>query len=70
MGERWKTVEDGCGLLADDTTNVGMSDEIDDGVKLVKSFMKEWEKRNNDVGEDMLEIGKGREEKKLYWRVR
>ena len=44
-----KSVSLMCALFADDTTIVGMSGEIDDGVKAVKSVINEWEERNNDA---------------------
>ena len=44
-------------LFADDTTIVGMSDEIDVGVNVVKETMNKWEERNNDAKEEVLEFG-------------
>ena len=38
-----------CALFADDTTIVGMSGELDEGVRVVKSVMDEWKERNNDA---------------------
>ena len=44
-------------LFADDTTIVGMKREMDEGVRLVKEVMGEWEERNNDTKEEVLEFG-------------
>ena len=33
------------------------SDEIDGGVRQVKSVMNEWEERNSDAKEEVLEFG-------------
>ena len=46
-----------CALFADDTTIVGMSGELDEGVRVVKSVMDEWKERNNDAKEEVLEFG-------------
>ena len=46
-----------CGLFADDTKIVGMTGELDEGVRVVKSVMNEWEERNNDAKEKVLEFG-------------
>ena len=40
-GRKCKTVRINCGLFADYTTIMGMSDEIDEGVRLVKTVMNE-----------------------------
>ena len=44
-------------LFADDTTIVGMSGEIDEGVRAVKEVMNKWEEKNNDDKEEILEFG-------------
>ena len=56
-GKECKSVSLTCALFADDTTIVGMSGEIDDGVRRVKSVMNKWEERNNDAKEEVLEFG-------------
>ena len=56
-GRECKTVQMSCGLFADDTTIVGMSGELDEGVRVVKNVMNEWEERNNDSKEEVLEFG-------------
>ena len=38
-----------CALFADDTAIVGMSGDIDLGVRAVKGLMNKWEERNNDA---------------------
>ena len=35
-------------LFADDTTNIGMSGEIEEGKKIVKKVMGEFEERTNE----------------------
>lgn len=45
------------GLFADDTTVIGMSGEIDEGVRAMKEVMGKWEERNNDTKEEVLEFG-------------
>ena len=45
------------GLFADDTTVVGMSGEIEEGVRVTKEVMGRWEERNNDEKEEVLEFG-------------
>ena len=56
-GRECKTVRMSCGLFADDTTIVGMSGEINEGVRAVKSVMNEWEEQNNEAKEEVLEFG-------------
>ena len=56
-GKECKSVRLSCGLFADDTTVVGMSGELNEGVRYVKSVMNEWEERNNDAKEEVLEFG-------------
>ena len=56
-GREFKTVRISCDLFADDNTIVVRSDAIDGSVKLVKSVMNEWEERNNDAKEEVLEFG-------------
>ena len=56
-GKECKRVSLKCALFADDTTIVGMSGEIDEGVRAVKSVMNKWEERNNDAKEEVLEFG-------------
>ena len=56
-GKECKRVSLTCALFADDTTIVGMSGEIDEGVRAVKSVMNEWEERNNEAKEEVLEFG-------------
>ena len=51
-----KTVWVRWGLFAEDTTVVGLSNEIDDGLILVKSARVEWEETNKGPKEDVLEI--------------
>ena len=43
-------------MFAEDTTVVGLSNEIDDGLILVKSARVEWEETNKGPKEDVLEI--------------
>ena len=47
--------------FAEDTTIVGMSGEIDEGVRTKKGVMNEWEKRNYDAKEEVLEVVQMRE---------
>ena len=54
-----KTVCMSFSLLADDAPIVGISEEIDDAVRHVKSVMNEREKTKNDT----------KEEKYVYWGV-
>ena len=56
-GRECKTVRMKNALFADDTTIVGMSGELNEGVRLVKSVMNEWEERNNEAKEEVLEFG-------------
>ena len=56
-GRECKSVRMSCGLFADDTTIVGMSGELDEGVRAMKSVMNEWEERNNEAKEEVLEFG-------------
>ena len=56
-GKECKSVRLTCALFADDTTIVGMSGEIDEGVREVKRVMNDWEERNNDTKEEVLEFG-------------
>ena len=56
-GKECKSVKMTCALFADDTTIVGMSGEIDEGVRAIKSVMNDWEERNNDAKEEVLEFG-------------
>ena len=56
-GKECKSVRMTSALFADDTTIVGMSDEIDEGVNEMKRVMNEWEERNNDTKEEVLEFG-------------
>ena len=56
-GKECKSVKMTCALFADDTTIVGMSGEIDEGVRVVKSVMNDWEERNNEAKEEELEFG-------------
>ena len=56
-GNECKRVRMTSALFADDTTIVGMSGEIDEGVNVMKSVMNEWEERNNDAKEEVLEFG-------------
>ena len=56
-GNECKSVRMSSALFADDTTIVGMSGEIDEGVNVIKSVMNEWEERNNDAKEEVLEFG-------------
>ena len=56
-GRECKSVRMSCGLFADDTTIVGMSGELDEGVRVVKRVMNEWEERNNDAKEEVLMFG-------------
>jgi hypothetical protein len=44
-------------LFADDTTIVGVKSEIDSGVRAVKEVMNQWEERNNEEKEEVLEFG-------------
>ena len=44
-------------LFADDTTIVGMEDEMNEGVRAVKVIMNKWEESNNDAKEEVLEFG-------------
>ena len=46
-----------CALFSDHTTIVGISWEIDDGVRAVKSVKNEREEQNNDPKEKPLEFG-------------
>ena len=48
-GRECNTVRMSCGVFANGTTIMGMNDEILDDVRLVESFMNEWEERNNDA---------------------
>ena len=48
-GRECKTVRMRSALFADDTTIVGMSGELNEGVRSVKSVMNEWEERNIDA---------------------
>ena len=50
------SVRSTCGLFAVDTTIVRLSGEIDQGVRVVKSAMNEWEERNNDAKEEVPEF--------------
>ena len=45
-----------CGFYADGTTIAGICGEIDDGVRLVKSVINEWEERNHETKEEVLEL--------------
>merc|ERR1711891_40827 len=59
-GRECKTVRMSCGLFADDATIVGMSGEMNEGVRAVKSVMNEWEEQNNEAKErDTERLGKG-----------
>ena len=55
-GKECKSVRMTCGLFADDTTIVGMSGEIDQGVRAVKSVMNKGKKGNNDAKEEGFEF--------------
>ena len=44
-------------LFADDTTIVGVKSEIENGVRVVKEVMNQWEERNNEEKEEVLEFG-------------
>ncbi|KAI8519281.1 hypothetical protein Bbelb_025380 [Branchiostoma belcheri] len=56
-GTEVKSVKVSSALFADDTSILGMSDEIDAGVTTVKEVMTKWEERNNDDKEEVLEFG-------------
>ena len=56
-GRECKSVRVSSCLFADDTTIVGMSGELDEGVRVIKSVMNEWEERNNDAKEEELKFG-------------
>ena len=56
-GAEVKSVRVSSVLFADDTTIVGMGNEIDEGVNAVKEVMGKWEERNNDDKEEVLEFG-------------
>ena len=45
------------GLFADDTTILGKKDEINQGVEETKRVMNQFEKRNNDDMEEVLDFG-------------
>lgn len=36
---------------------MALSGAIDDGVRALKNGMSKWEERNNDVKEEMLDLG-------------
>ena len=42
--------------FVDGTTNVEMSGKTHEGVRAVKTLMREWEKYNDDAKEEMLEF--------------
>ena len=44
-------------MFADDTTILGISGVRDEGVRLVKSLIIEWEERYKDVKEEVFELG-------------
>ena len=44
-------------LFADDTIIEGKKGELDEGVREVKRVMGEWEERNNEEKEEVLEFG-------------
>ena len=44
-------------LLADDTTIIGMSDEIEEGKQIVEKVMGEFEERTNESKEEKMEFG-------------
>ncbi|KAI8486755.1 hypothetical protein Bbelb_355030 [Branchiostoma belcheri] len=56
-GTEVKSVKVPSALFADDTSILGMSDEIEAGVTTVKEVMTKWEERNNDDKEEILEFG-------------
>jgi hypothetical protein len=43
-------------LFADDTTIVGVKSEIENGVRTVKKVVNQWEERNNEEKEEVLEF--------------
>ena len=44
-------------LFADDTTIIGMSDEIEEGKQIIEKVMGEFEKRTNESKEEKMEFG-------------
>ena len=52
-----KRMKMSCALFAGDTTIAGMSKEIDEGVKAVKSVMDKLQGRSDDAKEDGIEFG-------------
>ena len=44
-------------LFADDTTIVGRRDEIEHGTRIIKRIMEEFEEKNNEDKEEILEFG-------------
>ena len=58
-----------CGLFADDTTTVSMSDKIDDSVRLVNSVINEWEEGKMIRKKRCLKLRQTMEEKCMYWGV-
>ena len=44
-------------LFADDTTIIGMNDEIDEGKQIIQKVMGEFEERTNESKEEKIEFG-------------
>ena len=44
-------------LFADDTTIIGMNDEIDEGKQIIQKVMGEFEERTNESKEEKMEFG-------------
>ena len=46
-----------CTSISGETTVAGISGEINKGLRAVKSAMNEWEERNADAKQEVLEFG-------------
>ena len=46
-----------CSLFADDTTILGEEEEMEEGVRIIKEVMAEFEEKNNDHKEERLKFG-------------
>ena len=44
-------------FFADDTTIIGMNDEIDEGKQIIQKVMGEFEERTNESNEEKIEFG-------------